>query len=61
MARILADGPPPDKWAKFKSDGLTSDQVLSHLNDLAQQGYASAAVAVTCADGNFVFVGGYKK
>jgi len=52
-------GGPPDKWVGFNTFGLGSDEVLVRLNRLAQQGYYTAAVAVNCTDGPFVFVGGY--
>jgi hypothetical protein len=53
--------PPPNKWVKFLADDLSSDQVLAKLNDLAEQGYYSVATIASCTDGNFIFVGGYKK
>jgi len=56
----LPDG-PPNKWTKFSADNLTSDQLLDELNALADQGYYSAAVAMDCTDGVFIFVAGYKK
>jgi hypothetical protein len=57
----LSDGPPPDKWTKFSLLGLDSDAVLTMLNELAAQGYYTAAVSVQCSDGPYVFVGGYSK
>lgn len=52
---------PPDKWVKFSTEGMGSDDVLLELNKLAAQGFSSAAVSVSCTDGLFVFVGGYSQ
>lgn len=51
---------PPDKVIKFSTQGLSSQNVLNKLNDLANQGYSTFAVGVNCTDGPFVFVGGYE-
>jgi len=50
---------PPDKWTDFKADGLTDQQVLDEVNKLAKIGYYTAAFALECTNGKFVFVGGY--
>jgi hypothetical protein len=50
---------PPDKWADFQSDGMTSAEVLNQLNQLAQQGYLGPVIYLQCEDGGYVFVGGY--
>lgn len=39
---------------------MQSGEVLHAMNELAKEGYYTAAVAVQCADGQFVFVAGYK-
>ena len=54
-------GGPPDKWVKFPVAFKTSDEVLENLNLLAAQRYDTVAVEVECSDGQFVFLGGYKK
>lgn len=53
------NGGPPNKWVKFSTEDLDSNAVLDKLNELAAQGFTSAAVAVECTDGDYVFVGGY--
>lgn len=58
----MSNGGPPNKWFKFEVPiSMTSEEVLSELNQLADQGINSVATTVICADGQFVFVGGYKK
>ncbi len=53
------NGGPPDKWVKFAVSGLSSDEVLAKLNDLAEHDINSVAVSAQCTDGPFIFVGGY--
>jgi len=55
------NGGPPDHWVKFPVQDISSDEVLTKLDSLADQGFSSAAVVVACTDGIYCFVGGYKK
>jgi hypothetical protein len=51
--------PPPNKWFWFKKDGMTGDEVGQQLNMAAANGYRGQTFESECADGDFVFVGGY--
>lgn len=58
----MSNGGPPNKWVKFQvPPSMDSDDVLAKLNDLAEHDTNSVATTVNCRDGQFVFVGGYKK
>ena len=52
-------GPGGNKWAWFKIDGMTGDQIGQQLNALAQNGYYEQYTVVKAKDGTFFFLGNY--
>ena len=52
-------GPHGDKWNKFSLASVSSDNVLTLLNQTADGKYASSAFVATTSDGTFLYVGYY--